>query len=163
MGNTWFLILRTLGLRSWALWAIYLAVALPCLGGVVSSAGDRSRPLREVIALGLLAVFFVVPYARHYDFVVLLIPSFVLIGDRLSEKAGALLLASLILFPYLQFIFLVRYSRKVVPDVDFFLECTYFWIPLLLAALWLGTRSRTGKSRTPAANAPFLCPPHGSF
>ena len=52
LGNTWFLILRTLGLRSWALWAVYLAVALPFLGGVVRSAGDQSRTLREVIALG---------------------------------------------------------------------------------------------------------------
>jgi hypothetical protein len=163
LGNTWFLILRTLGLRSWALWAIYLAVALPLLGGVVRSAMDRSRPLREVIALGLLAVFFVAPYARHYDFVVLLIPSFVLIGDRLSEKAGALLLASLILVPYLQFILLVRYSRKVVPDVDFFLECTYFWVPLLLATLWMFTRSKTGKPRVSRVDAPLPCPPHGSF
>ncbi len=162
LGNTWFLILRTLGLRSWALWAVYLVVALPFLGGVVRSALDRSRPFREVFAVGFLAVFFVVPYARHYDFVVLLIPSFVLIGDRLSEKAGALLLANLILVPYLQFILLVRYSRKVVPDVDFFLECTYFWIPLLLAALWLATRSRSGKPRVSPVDAPLRFPPHGS-
>jgi hypothetical protein len=104
----------------------------------------------------LLAVFFVAPYARHYDFVVLLIPAFVLIGDRLSEKAGALLLASLILIPYLQFILLVRYSRKVVPDVDFFLECTYFWIPLLIAALWMATRSRTALARASPAAARSL-------
>ena len=113
---------------------------------------DLSRPIREVIALGLLAVFFVVPYARHYDFVVLLIPAFVLIGDRLSEKAGALLLIILILVPFLQFILLARYSRKVVPDVDFFLECTYFWIPLLLAALWMAARSRTDMLRSSPAD-----------
>ena len=153
LGNTWFLILRTLSLRSWALWAVYLAVALPVLGGVVWSAQARCRPFHEVMALGLLAVFFVAPYARHYDFVVLLIPTFVLIGDRLSDKAGALLLASLILVPYLQFALLVRYSRLVVPDVDFLLECTYFWIPLLLAALWMATRSRTAMARAPHADA----------
>ena len=62
----------------------------------------------------------------------------------MSEKAGVLLM-SLILVPYLQFVLLVRYSRLVVPDVDFFLECTYFWIPALLAALWFTTRSKTGK------------------
>jgi hypothetical protein len=144
LGNTWFLILRTAGLRSWSLWALYLVVAVPVLLGVLKAAVGRWRPLHDLMALGFLSVFFVSPYARHYDFVVLLVPSFVLIGTRLSEKAGAIVLASLILVPYLQFILLVRYSRLIVPDVNFFLECTYFWIPLLLAALWLATRIRTG-------------------
>ena len=142
LGNTWFLILRTVGLRSWALWAVYIAVAVPFLGGALKSALDPWRPLHDVMALGLLGVFFVSPYARHYDFVVLLIPSFVLIGDRLSEKAGALVLLSLLLVPYLQFILLVRYSRLIVPEVDFYIECTYFWIPALLAILWFATKPR---------------------
>ena len=40
LGNTWFLILRTLGLRSWSLWVLYLAVALPFLWAVVRTAID---------------------------------------------------------------------------------------------------------------------------
>jgi hypothetical protein len=166
LGNTWFLILRTAGLRSWGLWALYLSVAVPVLWAVLKSAIERGRSLHDLMALGLLAVFFVSPYARHYDFVVLLVPSFVLIGDRLSERAGALLLSSLILVPYLQFILLVRYSRLVVPGVNFFLECTYFWIPLLLGALWMVTRSRSGAARFAAEDAgvlehPLPRPAHG--
>ena len=163
LGNTWFLILRSLGLRSWALWTVYLVVAFPVLVAVVRSALDRNRRIREVIALGLLAVFFVAPYARHYDFVVLLIPAFVLIGDRLSEKAGALLLLSLILAPYLQFILVARYSRLLVPDVNFYLECTYFWVPALLAALWMATRSRTVTACAAPANDQFRRHAHGNL
>ena len=54
-----------------------------------------------------------------------------LIGDRLSEKGGAALLLGLSVIPYLQFILLVRYSRLIVPKVDFYIECTYFWVPAL--------------------------------
>jgi hypothetical protein len=148
LGNTWFLILRTLGMRGWALWAAYLLVALPVLGVVLRSALAPDRPHHEVMALGLLATFFVVPYGRDYDFPVLLIPALVLIGERLSEKAGALLLVGLIVIPYLQFILLVRYSRLVVPSVDFYLECTYFWVPALLAMLWIATNSRRAEGRS---------------
>ena len=142
LGNTWYLILRTLGLRSWSLWVLFLAVALPFLWAVVRTAIDPERPVRDVMALGLLAAFFVAPYGRDYDFPVLWVPALVLIGDRLSEKAGAALLVGLIVIPYLQFILLVRYSRLIVPEVDFYIECTYFWVPALLAILWFATDSR---------------------
>jgi hypothetical protein len=147
LGTTWFLVLKTFGLRGWALWCLYMAIALPLLGLVVKTALNARRPLQDVMALGLLAVFFVAPYARHYDFVVLLIPTFVLIGDRLSEKAGAILLMALILVPYLQFVLLARYSHLVVPYVDFFLECTYSWVPVLLATVWFGTNPKSGGER----------------
>src|SRR5208337_1098570 len=148
LGNTWFLILRTLVLRSWSLWVLFLVVALPFLWAVVKTAIDPARPLRDVIALGLLAAFFVAPYGRDYDFPVLWIPALVLIGERLSEKAGAALLVGLIVIPYLQFILLVRYSRLIVPEVDFYIECTYFWVPALLAILWFATDSRQRPSAT---------------
>jgi hypothetical protein len=142
LGNAWFLVLKALGLRGWALWILYIVVAVLVLGSVLRAALDRGRPLLDVMSLGLLAAFFVTPYARHYDFVVLLIPAFVLIGTRLSENAGGMLLMTLIIVPYLQFMVLVRYSRLVVPNVDFFLECTFFWIPVLLAVLWFATRQK---------------------
>jgi hypothetical protein len=142
IGNTWFLILRTLGLRSWSLWALYLAVAGPFLWAVLRSAIDPQRPAREIMAMGLLAAFFIVPYGREYDFPLLWVPALVLIGDRLSEKAGAALLVGLIVVPYVQFILLARYSRLIVPEVDFTIECTFFWIPALLAALWFATKPR---------------------
>ncbi len=142
LGNTWYLILMTLGLRSWRLWVLFLAVALPFLWAVARTAVDPGRPVRDVMALGLLAAFFVAPYGRDYDFPVLWVLTLVLIGDRLSEKAGAALLVGLIVIPYLQFILLVRYSRLIIPEVGFYIECTYFWVPALLAILWFVTDSR---------------------
>src|SRR5207249_1880427 len=38
IGNTWFLVLKSMGLRSWAVWPLYLLVALPFLGAVVRAA-----------------------------------------------------------------------------------------------------------------------------
>jgi hypothetical protein len=139
IGNTWFLILKTLRLPTWSLWPLYLAVAVPFVGAAIRMALDVERPARDVMATGLLAAFFVIPYARHYDFPVLLVPALLLIGGRLSEKAGAALLTALIVLPYLQFLLLIRYSRLVVPGVDFHIECTYFWIPALLSILWFAT------------------------
>jgi hypothetical protein len=147
LGNTWFLILKTLGLHGGAAWLLYLAVAVPFLAATVSRAADTRRPLGEVAALGLLAAFFVAPYGRHYDFPVLLIPLLLLMDGRLSERQGAIMLLSLILIPYFQFVLLVRYSRVIVPDVDFYVECTFFWVPALLAAVWFATDSRRIQSR----------------
>jgi hypothetical protein len=144
LGNAWFLILKSAGLRSWGLWSMYAVVAVPFLVAVIKSAFNVTCPPEDVIALGFLAAFFVAPYGRHYDFPVLLIPLFVLLANRLSELRGAVLLLGILLIPYFQFVLLVRFSHLVVPDVDFYLECTYFWVPALLAAVWFNT----GSSRT---------------
>jgi hypothetical protein len=149
LGNAWFLVLKTLGLRGCTLWSLYLAVALPFLVAVLKTALDANRDVRDVFAIGLLAAFFVAPYGRHYDFPVLLVPLLVLLADRLSEKQGAILLLALMLIPYLQFVLLVRYSRLIVPGVDFNVECTYFWIPLVLAAIWFCAGSRRDASHAP--------------
>jgi hypothetical protein len=142
------LILKTVGLRTWGLWSLYLAVALPFLAATLARAIDVRSPVREVVALGMLAAFFVAPYSRHYDFPVLLIPSLVLLENRLSDKQGALLLLTLLLTPYLQFALLARYSRIMVPEVDFQVECTHFWVPCLLAAIWFIARSRRVASQS---------------
>lgn len=141
IGASWFLILRSLGLRSWTLGAAYLVGAVPLVAAVVAAAFDRSRPLRDTIAASLIAAFLVVPYGRSYDYPVLLVPLFVLLGGRLSEKAGAALLAAVTLIPYIQFPMLVKYHDRYT-KVNFFLESTFFWVPLLLAACWLATEAR---------------------
>jgi hypothetical protein len=141
IGASWLLVLRTLGLRSWALGAAYLAAAVPLVVAALGAALDRARPLRDTIALGLLAAFFVAPYARPYDFPVLLVPLLVLLGDRLPERPAAALLVAVILLPYLQFFLLTKY-RHLYTTTDFILESTYFWIPLLLAAAWFATGAR---------------------
>jgi hypothetical protein len=147
LGTAWFLVLRSVGLRSWGLWALYLAVAIPFALEVLKSAIDASRTLQDVMALGLLASFFIAPYGRHYDFPALLIPFFVLLGGRLSEKAGSALLLALIVIPYIQFILLVKYSYLLVGNISFFLECTYFWVPAVLALAWFATRSKSSEAR----------------
>jgi hypothetical protein len=147
IGTTWFLILKTIGLESWRLWGLYLAAAIPFLVLVVRAALDRSRPLEDIMALGLLAAFIVAPYGRHYDFPVLLIPLFVLMGRRLSEVAGAILLVALIVLPYLHFGALVIFKQKYPSTVRLFPEFTFFWIPLLLTMIWLATEVNAGRRR----------------
>jgi hypothetical protein len=153
IGASWLLVLRTLGLRSWALGAAYLAAAVPLTVAALVAALDRARPPRDTIALGLLAAFFVAPYARPYDFPVLLVPLLVLIGDRLRELPAAALLMAVVLLPYLQFLLLMKY-RHLYTTTDFVLESSYFWIPLLLAAAWCATRGRAASSVPIAAGLP---------
>jgi hypothetical protein len=149
IGASWLLVLRSLGLRSWTLGATYLALAVPLVVAVLGAAVDRTRPLRDTVALGLLAAFFVAPYARPYDFPVLLIPLLILLGDRLTERPAAALLMAVVLLPYIQFVVLLKY-RRLYTTTDFILESTFFWIPLLLAVAWFATRGR--------AVAPLLVP-----
>jgi len=150
IGTTWFLILETIGLKSWSLWGLYLVVAVPFLVVVAQAALARSRPLEDVMALGLLAPFVVAPYARHYDFPVLLIPLFVLLGRRLSEVVGTILLVALLVLPYIHFGILVKFKEKYPSNVRLFPEFTFFWVPLLLTLIWLATEAKAGRGRTRA-------------
>ncbi len=143
IGVTWYLLLKATGLRSWGFEAAYAAVALPFLGVVLRTAYDRSRPLRDVLSLGLLAAYFVAPYGRHYDFPVLLIPLLTLIGTRLKERSGAAMLFALLFLPYLHYLVLDRlkvllgFTGRLNP------EFTFFWIPLLLTAAWFASPPKT--------------------
>jgi Glycosyltransferase family 87 len=154
IGTTWFLILKTIGLRSWGLWALYLAAAIPFLALVVRAALDRSRPLEDIMGLGLLAAFIVAPYGRHYDFSLLLIPLFVLMGRRLSDLAGTILLVALIVLPYLHFGALMKFKQKYPSTVRLFPEFTFFWIPLLLTLVWLATEVTRRREAGPARAGP---------
>jgi len=82
IGNTWWLLLETFGTGGLLLWLLYLVVTLPLLTHVLASAYRESTALAEVMALSVLAAFFVAPYARHYDFPVLAVPVLVLLGRR---------------------------------------------------------------------------------
>ena len=146
IGTTWLLALRTRGLQSVSLWAGYLALAVPFLALVVRAALDRSRSVSEVIALGTLAAFIVAPYARDYDFPVLLIPLLILIGGRLSELAGAALMMALLVLPYLHMGAMMDFRRKY-PGSQQFPECTFLWVPALLTAAWLVYEARASHNR----------------
>jgi hypothetical protein len=135
IGNTWFLLLRAVGAQGWGLWLAYLALAVPFLVAVVRAALDRTRPLADVVGAGVLAAFFVAPYARHYDFPVLVVPC-LLLAARGARGTGAALALLLTLVPYVQFAVLARVKAAYHPDGLFLCECTFFWVPLLLAAAW---------------------------
>lgn len=99
------------------------------------------------MALPLLAPFFIAPYGRHYDFPVLLIPLFVLMGRRVSEVAGAFLLIALIVLPYIHFGILMKCKNNYPNNVRLFPEFTFFWVPVLLMLVWLATEARDAVRR----------------
>jgi hypothetical protein len=150
IGNTWFLLLKALHLRGWLLWALYLAVALPFLAAVVRRAFDRGGPLLDLVALGALAAFFVSPYARHYDFPILLIPLLALLRRRPASPALNLLLLAVVFLPYVQFYLLAHYKPLYNPSGLFLLEGSFFWVPAALAAAWAAFRPPGPAFRGPA-------------
>ncbi len=149
IGTTWLLVLKAAGLRSWPLWGLYLAVALPFLAVLVRAALERSLPLEDILSLGLIAPFILAPYRRHYDFPVLLVPVFVLMGRRLSEKAGTALMVALLLLPYVNLGIIAEFRSRNPSTVRLFPEWTFVWIPLLVTATWFATE--IGRRRRPGA------------
>jgi hypothetical protein len=150
IGTTWFLVLKTFELQGWGLWILYLAVVLPLLAAVVKAAWAHATPLSDVLALGFLAAFFVVPYARHYDFPILLIPLLVLLGGRLPQYAGGALMVVFVLLPYLHFILLQKLKQLYGPWAKLHGEWSFFWVPLLLMLIWLLTAWRGTRQRSSA-------------
>jgi hypothetical protein len=140
IGNAWFLVLRAAGAQGWRLWLPYLTLAVVALGAVVRTALGRTRPLADVMAAGLLAAFFVAPYARHYDFAVLVVPALVLAAGRLPRVAAVAFLLALVILPYAQFVVLTQHKAATDPDGKFLVEGTFFWVPAALAVLWLMPR-----------------------
>jgi len=137
IGNTWFLLLRTFGLKQSILWLLYLAVALPFLGWVSYTAFQRSTTLADILALSVLAAFFVAPYARHYDFPVLLIAVLVLLAKCPSSATLRLLVTALVLLPFLQLFLLAHFKVSGDSSSPFLLEGSFFWIPALCLVSWL--------------------------
>ena len=71
----WWTVLRAVGLSGWPLVGAYTFVALPMALLIAWSAWRAQRPVFDLLAWGLLAAFFVAPYAQIYDYPVLL-PAF---------------------------------------------------------------------------------------
>jgi hypothetical protein len=138
IGNAWFLVLKAMGLRGWLGWALYLVVAFSFLGGVLRAAFGRASWL-DLMAMSLLAAFFVAPYARHYDFPVLLLPLLALLRNRLAPLVATLLAVALVLLPYVQIFLLTRYKPLYNPSGLFLLEGSFFWVPVVLTAVWLAS------------------------
>jgi hypothetical protein len=152
-GTTWLLVGKSAGLRGGFLWGFYLAGALPLLAWVCRIAWNERNRLPDLFALGTLAAFFVAPYGQPYDFAVLLIPFLVLLDGRLSERLGTLLLLVMMVVPYIH----IHYAKAIrlwwLPPTPAH-QVTFFWLPMLLAGLWLATLSRprhAGAHCSPAA------------
>lgn len=149
-GTTWLLVLKTLGLRSWLLWAGYLAVAGPLVGLVLKRAWSPSGRLKDVISLAALAAFFVAPYAQPYDFPVLLLTVLALADDWKSELAKTALVVAMIIVPYLHIFYAKRVTLWWLPPKPTH-QVTIFWVPLLVLGLWLATSLRQRPAAQPVA------------
>jgi len=131
VGTTWSLVLRSLGARAWMFWLLYAALAVPFLLIVLRYAWSDEHPLEDVVAISLLAAFFVAPTARPYDQPILLIPLLVLVAKRRSDAVAGALLFLLMVVPYAQF-FMTPVSKHV----------WFFWIPAVLTAAWFAPPTR---------------------
>jgi hypothetical protein len=140
-GTTWLLVLKTVGLHSWPLWIAYAALAVPFLLAVCKTAVDREGTLPDLFALGALATFFIAPYGQPYDFLILVIPFLVLMGGRLKDGPAALLLVLMIVLPYVHIHYIKSLSLWWIPAKPAH-QVTFFWIPLLLAGVWVASSSR---------------------
>jgi len=143
-GATWLLLLRVLGLHDGVLWLAYLVAVVPIVVSLCRSALDRFAPLDHVVALSMLGAFFIAPYARAYDFPLLLIPLFALLGSGLSPVVRATLGIAFVILPF----FHLGYIASASPGgVNFMPQVALFWMPLVLAAAWaMRTREPVSKS-----------------
>jgi len=142
IGTTWLLVLKTLRLRGWSLWAAYLVVALPFAAVMIGTALRRSSSLADVLAVSLLAFFFVAPYSQPYDFPLLLIPLLVLVGHLRTQLARMALILPMTFLPYLHFAYVGRMRLGWIPELSPAPKVTLFWVPLLLACLWISSKMR---------------------
>jgi hypothetical protein len=146
IGVSWLLVLRTLGLRSWSLWTLDAAVAVPVVVAVLRAALRRTTALGDLVAMSLLAVPFFAPYCQIYDLPILLIPCLVLLGGRLPEAAGAALVVVLIVVPYPHLVLIDRFRfGSLPPEPPPYV--TFFWLPLLVGGAWLATARRSRGDR----------------
>jgi len=118
-------VLQTVGARGTMLWACYLAIASTVIALVLHAAWNRTSGLEAVVGVSLIAPFFVAPYARHYDFAILLIPALILIAECKGTRSAWIWMGGLLVLPYLWL---------AIPGRSRFM---FFWLPLLIAVAWL--------------------------
>jgi hypothetical protein len=136
LGTTLYAVLAAVGVSGAMLLAASAAVAVAAVAALVREAVRRTTSLDAVFGLGTLVPFFVVPYARPYDFPILLVPALILLGSRLSPMSRGLLVAALTVLTALHIAVITTTSEPAVIGVRR-PEFTYFWIPLLIAVAWL--------------------------
>lgn len=131
VGVTWLSLCQTLRWKGWPLALAYLAAAIPAVFLTLRAAWNRNGPLIETFGRGILAVFFVAPYALGYDLATLVLPLLV-VDSKLSKRAGTWLIGVAMIVPYWN----LSAVRAGVPQVSF------FWMPVALAAVWFWVEGR---------------------
>jgi hypothetical protein len=135
-GTTWFLLLKGSGLSTPTLIVLYGVICSAFLGWIVRRALDQTASPGELISLCLLGTFWIAPYGRVYDLPLLLLPTWVLLSDRLPELAKGLLLVGFLVLPYLYWGWsFLREQTAGIPLQN--LEIGYFGLPVALLAWWL--------------------------
>ena len=119
----WWTVLRAAGLSGWPLVGAYAAVALPMALLIARSAWRAQRPVFDLLAWGLLAAFFVSPYAQIYDFPVLL-PAFLGALRRSGPVVTMISVFAMMLGLYSHLFAVVGWS--ITPG-------SMFWFPASLA------------------------------
>lgn len=111
-------------------WAIIAAVSGPAVVLTAYSAGSVRDPAR-VVGVATASLFFVVPYAQLYDYVLLVIPLVLLSGGRWRVALAVLV----VVLPYVQAYSLAESGLGLW-------KVTYFWLPALLAVLLFTSTGR---------------------
>ncbi len=129
---TWYSLWQNIGLSGWVLRGAYALGIVLVAGLIVCSIRQQTCPLSDVFGLGVLAAFFLTPYARAYDQTVLIVPLILLIG-RLRPAWAMMLLVVCIFVPTAQLCLTATWG----PEGHEVMLC---WPPLLLSLLWFLSR-----------------------
>lgn len=152
LGATWYVALQAVGIDGALLHLAVAAVAVPILLMLFRMTLRSETEASDLFALALVAPFFIAPYARPYDFPVLLIPVLTLMG-KLPDVSRVSLAIAMTLLPALH---LLHLTASYVPPVVGVRrpEFTYFWIPMLVGLVWLlccgSKKRREGLPHRPA-------------
>jgi hypothetical protein len=135
LGATWFVALDAVGVRGVAMYAAFAVVAAPLLLMLLGMTLRSDTTILELFSVALIAPFFLAPYARPYDFPILLIPALAVLA-RLNDVSRLTFAIAVTLLPALH---LLHLTATFVPPVVGIRrpEFTYFWIPMLIALMWL--------------------------
>ncbi len=136
IGTTWYSVLDAVGVHGMTLVIVSAVTGAVLIVALMEAALRRDTALEHVFGLGLIAPFFVVPYARAYDFPVLLIPALALIGSKMTAMSRGLMIASLTVLTGLHIAAVTTNWEPAIVGVRR-PEFTYFWISLLIALTWL--------------------------
>jgi hypothetical protein len=137
LGVTWMVVLGAMGLKGIAAWAAYAPVAIVSLGYLVRVALDPRSQIADVLGLAMIVTFIVAPYARYYDYPLLMLAILPLIGERIGQPRGNMMALVLLTFPTIQLVWLAAlYTAPPVVGVTR-PEFTYFWVLMLVAAAWI--------------------------